>query len=93
MGIDTSPGNTPEETISRAQRIRDAALAPADPSAQDRRVAAMADSMAQAARLELNAQRLEDNGSAATPRERDLARLVAAVSSEERSVPAIDVFA
>ncbi len=43
--IDTSPGRTPEETAQKAQQIRAAALAPADPSAQDLKVAAAASSM------------------------------------------------
>jgi len=56
VGIDTSAGRTPEETIARAQRIRSAALAPADPSGQDRAVAAKATQMEQAARVELAQQ-------------------------------------
>lgn len=42
VGIDTSPGRTPEETLAKAERIRAAALAPAEPSGQDRQVAAQA---------------------------------------------------
>ncbi|MDR2364603.1 MAG: hypothetical protein LBD68_01940 [Zoogloeaceae bacterium] len=45
VGIDTSEGRTPEETVIRARRIRAAALAPADPSPQDRSVAAAATQM------------------------------------------------
>jgi len=56
VSIDTSPGGDPEETIAKAQQIRAAALAPADPSSQDQKVAAMAAQMASAARLELAAQ-------------------------------------
>jgi SprA-related family len=40
--INISPGKTPEETISRMQQVIRAALAPADPSGQDRAVAAQA---------------------------------------------------
>lgn len=50
VNIDTSPGQTPEETIQKAKQIRAAALAPAEPSSQDRAVAA------EAARLEAQAQ-------------------------------------
>jgi hypothetical protein len=50
--IDTGKESTPEGTIAKAQRIRTAALAPADPSPQDYRVAAMAVIMEQDARLE-----------------------------------------
>lgn len=54
VSIDTSriPGN-PEATIEKAQLIRRAALAPAEPSAQDRRVAAQAAQMEAEARKEI----------------------------------------
>lgn len=50
--IDTSSGSTPEETIRKAQTIRAAALAPAEPSGQDFAVAAKAAQMAAEARAE-----------------------------------------
>jgi len=50
--ITISTGNTPQETISRMQQVIQAALAPADPSPQDRAVAAQAAAMQQAARQE-----------------------------------------
>ena len=53
VGIDTSEGRTPEETLSRAGRIRSAALAPANPSPQDRSVAAAASQMAMRALQEI----------------------------------------
>lgn len=59
VGIDTSPGRTPEETIARARRIRSAALAPADPSPQDRSVAAAATQMEVTARMALAQQRAQ----------------------------------
>ncbi len=62
VSIDTSPGRTPEETIAKAQQIRAAALAPADPSTQDRRVAAAASQMEMQARQEL-AQAADDQRS------------------------------
>ncbi len=40
--IDTSPAATPEATMTKMQIVRRAALAPADPSSQDQRVAAQA---------------------------------------------------
>lgn len=47
--IDMSGGSTPQETISKMQQVIRAALAPSDPSGQDRAVAAQAASqMAQA---------------------------------------------
>ena len=42
VSIDTSPGATPEETIVKMQQVKAAALAPAEPSGQDRSVAASA---------------------------------------------------
>ncbi|MBV8659519.1 MAG: hypothetical protein JO142_16990 [Burkholderiales bacterium] len=53
VSIDVSPGNTPEETIKKAEQIQRAALAPADPSGQDRSVAAQAASMEADARAKL----------------------------------------
>jgi len=50
--ITISTGSTPQETISRMQQVIQAALAPADPSPQDRAVAAQAAAIQQAARLE-----------------------------------------
>jgi len=66
VGIDTSQAETPEATIRKMQQVRRAALAPAEPSAQDRRVAAQASQSATAARAELaeqrRAERSEENG-------------------------------
>lgn len=50
--IDTSSGSNPEETLRKAQIIRAAALAPAEPSGQDRAVAAKASQMEAQARAE-----------------------------------------
>ena len=66
VSIDTSPGRTPEETIPKAQHIRETALAPVDPSAQDRRVAVQASVMEVDARGELAAQRNSEAREAAT---------------------------
>lgn len=51
--IEVSRGATPEETIRNAEQVRAAALAPANPSAQDRSVAAAAGAMESQARAEL----------------------------------------
>ena len=48
--ISVSSGKTPQETISRMQQVIQAALAPADPSPQDRAVAAQAAALQQEAR-------------------------------------------
>lgn len=53
VSIDISKGRTPEETIQKARTVRAAALAPADPSGQDRSVAAAATKMETEARREL----------------------------------------
>jgi hypothetical protein len=56
--IDTSPiPDDPEATIRKAQQIRQAANAPAEPSAQDRRIAAIAASVEAQAQAELAAQK------------------------------------
>ncbi|MBC3807228.1 hypothetical protein H8K52_07695 [Undibacterium seohonense] len=62
VGIDTSPGSTPEDTIARARQIQAAALAPADPSGQDRAVASQAAQMEIVARTQLAAQSGADSG-------------------------------
>lgn len=51
--IDASGGSTPRETIAKMQRVRAAALAPANPSGQDRSVAASASRRMAAAQAEL----------------------------------------
>lgn len=68
VSIDTSPAGDPAATIAKAQQIRAAALAPADPSPQDQKVAAMAAQMASAARAQLAAQEQEQSGQQSEPR-------------------------
>lgn len=51
--IQIQPGSTPEETLRNMQQVQRAALAPADPSGQDRQVAARAAAMAAQARSEI----------------------------------------
>ena len=58
VGIDSSPvKGDPEATISKEQRVRRAALAPADPSSQDQQVASAAAKMEMDARIELAQQK------------------------------------
>jgi len=60
VSVDTSEvPNDPEATIEKAQAIRAAALAPMQPSTQDRQIAAQALQMEAAARRELQQQRSE----------------------------------
>ncbi|OYY93385.1 MAG: hypothetical protein B7Y41_11470 [Hydrogenophilales bacterium 28-61-23] len=88
VSIDTSAAQTPEQTIEKAKRIQAAALAPADPSSQDRSVAAQAAQMATQAQAELNRTRRDGDAesnagpaaNAATSRDR---RAVAAYSNLE----------
>ena len=54
--IDSSSGSTPQETLRKAEMIRAAALAPADPSPQDYRVASQANLQAAKARSEIAAE-------------------------------------
>ena len=51
--IQIQQGATPEETLRNMQQVQRAALAPADPSGQDRQVAARAATMATQARVQL----------------------------------------
>lgn len=66
VSIDTSPvSGDPEATVRKLQQVRSAALAPASPSAQDRRVAAQATAAANEARAE--AAREPESSPSATP--------------------------
>ncbi|HOQ90624.1 MAG TPA: putative metalloprotease CJM1_0395 family protein [Candidatus Hydrogenedentes bacterium] len=60
VSIDVSPERTPEATIAKMQQVRRAALAPADPSPQDRSVAAAAARAEMDARRKLAEQALEE---------------------------------
>lgn len=53
VNLDISPGKTPAETLQKAQTIRTAAMAPAEPSGQDRAIAAKATQMEMKAQMEL----------------------------------------
>lgn len=64
VNIDTSPvSGNPEATIQKAKQIRAAALAPADPSAQDRAVAASASALEAQAQQELQKEEQEASAS------------------------------
>ncbi|MEO1926994.1 MAG: putative metalloprotease CJM1_0395 family protein, partial [Gammaproteobacteria bacterium] len=59
MQIDTSTvSGDPEATAAKAQQIRRAAFAPAQPSQQDRSVAAAASTMEAKARIEITQQKM-----------------------------------
>ena len=59
--LDVSPvENDPEATLQKSEQIRRAALAPADPSSQDLRVAANANQLASKARVDIALLRREE---------------------------------
>lgn len=82
VNIDTSEGATPQATIAKAQQIQRAAMAPADPSPQDVKVAAQATQMMLAAQRELSAQEAD----AGDPTEPDNAQSSENQSSTEEGV-------
>lgn len=86
--ISTSPGRTPEETIEKARQIQAAALAPADPSGQDRAVAAAAAAMAQEAQAELAQAKTEEAEGAGTAGSASAAGTSGAADTPESSAVA-----
>ena len=60
VSIDAPSGNTPEDTIAILEKVRQAALAPADPSPQDLRVAASAVAQIQQSTAELLGEKAEE---------------------------------
>ncbi len=63
VSIDISKEATPEATLRKAEQVKRAALAPAEPSGQDRAVAAKADQLANQARIEIREQALVEESS------------------------------
>ncbi|MDR2554025.1 MAG: hypothetical protein LBC64_01235 [Fibromonadaceae bacterium] len=61
VSIDTSPEKTPEATIRKADIVRKAALAPADPSPADRQIAADATKMKLDAQKDLETAATSDS--------------------------------
>lgn len=84
VSIDTSavPGD-PEATLRKAQVIRRAALAPADPSPQDRRVAASASQLQLEAQREIQAQQAEERRETQEAREAEVEERRAAREASE----------
>lgn len=60
--VDVSRASTPEATISKMEQVKAAALAPAEPSPQDQRVASLADAIKAQAQQELRQQSQEQGG-------------------------------
>lgn len=70
VAIDTSPvPNDPQATLEKALTVQRAALAPSDPSAADRRIAAEAVAIANLARAELLTENLDKTESSIAPPE------------------------
>lgn len=69
--IQIKQGSTPEETLRNMQQVQRAANAPADPSGQDRSVAARAASIAAQAMQEIAAERTENTKNAGAGDERE----------------------
>lgn len=91
--IDTSPGRTPEETISKAKQIRAAALAPTDPSSQDRAVAAAASQLEAQAQQELAQQARQAPTASATSSTEEESRSAESASTQSNKVrEAIDSY-
>jgi hypothetical protein len=85
VSIDTSPEpGDPQATIDKAEQVKRAALAPAQPSGQDLQVAAQAEAMRVKAQTELRRQQLEraESGQAGgVPQAPSGARSVTALAS------------
>ncbi len=81
--IDTSPvPDDPEATLRKMQQVQRAALAPAEPSGQDRAVAAAAAQQSARARVELQRQRIEGPGEYDSTTPRELAERLAPDNAE-----------
>jgi hypothetical protein len=93
--IEVSPAQTPEQTLDKAKRIQAAALAPADPSSQDRAVAAQAAQMATQAQAEISRERQTgEAGDAAGGISTRETRAVAAYANQEpQPEPTLSLFA
>ena len=87
--IDTSPGRTPEETVTKAAQIRRAALAPADPSSTDQTVAAQASRMEAQARQELAEESPESGADQTSPAQ----PTNPGPRPTRQAIPAIDIYA
>lgn len=91
VSIETGEEKTPEATLRKAETIRNAALAPANPSSQDRAVAAVAAQMAATARQELSQQQLDQESEPAASRGIERYQAQSPANTTE-AVPSIDEF-
>lgn len=86
VSIDTSKESDPEATIRKAQIIYRAAMAPAEPSGQDRQVASSAKQMEAEARQELAEQRREETAEATESEETGDATAMGAGADSAESI-------
>ncbi|GEM_PF-2517378 len=89
--IDVSGAGTPEATIRKAETIKRAALAPAEPSSQDRAVAAAADQLKVEAEAELRDKKVEEERQASQRRDEKAASLAGTVSATNAYERAADL--
>ena len=89
VSIDTSKESDPAKTLHKAQVIRRAALAPAEPSAQDRQIAMQAAMMAAQARQELAVEKAQASDRATEASSTD-ARQSGSTSTGRRALESID---
>ncbi|MBN2713545.1 MAG: hypothetical protein JXR97_14080 [Planctomycetes bacterium] len=61
VSIDASAEGDPDETLRKMQQVRAAAMAPANPSAQDRRVASVASQRMNEARQQITKDAIDEN--------------------------------
>jgi hypothetical protein len=95
VSIDIAPvAGDPEATIQKMEIVKRAALAPAEPSGQDRKVAALADAQRLEAVAELSAQRLaeqfeggQEDATGAVGPARDLGNLAGIIRSGPENAP------
>ncbi len=90
VSIDTSAAATPELTIQKAQQVRRAALAPAEPSPQDVRVAALAQQMEIQATVELATERKRQEQEVEQEREQESAQAKTEAKGTDAVAPLTD---
>ncbi len=97
VSIDSSRESDPQQTLEKAETIRQAALAPADPSSQDRRVAMQATAMAAQARVEIAREQSQGETEAGNQQPsstaRGIDRLITVQSADQPDPVLIDMSA
>ncbi|MEM9009819.1 MAG: putative metalloprotease CJM1_0395 family protein [Pseudomonadota bacterium] len=84
VAIDVAPvPDDPEATVRKMEIVKAAALAPAEPSAQDRRIAALADAIARSAEAELGAAKAAELQGVERDRPADLYQAIRASDEPE----------